>query len=141
MTRSRAIRNRRHEPRRQYLLRAFVAWRRHGAAMWRRGWLNDISVSGASLLVSTEGQPNAGQEIDLLPKYSGQAVLCRVVRTRIREDDQGLVACRVVSADGCPALLRPAPNAGTGRQQAFRRAWPPGLWVHGPRDAACRRSA
>jgi hypothetical protein len=141
MTRSRAVKNRRHESRRQYLPRAPVAWRRHGAAMWRRGWLNDISVSGASLLVSTQGQPNAGQEIDLLPRYSGQAVLCRVVRTRIREDDQGLVACRIVSADGCPALLGPALNAGTARQQALGRAWPPGLWMHSPHDVACRRSA
>jgi len=141
MTRSRAIRNRRHEPRRQYLLRAFVAWRRHGAAMWRRGWLNDISVSGASLLVSTEGQPNAGQEIDLLPRYSEEAVLCRVVRIRFRKDDQGLIACRIVSADGYPALLKPAPNAGTARQEVLGRAWPPGLRLHSPHDVVCRRSA
>ena len=140
MTRSRVLENRRHEPR-QSLPRAPVAWRRRGSTMWRRGWLNDISASGASLLVSTQGQPNAGQEIDLLPKYSGQAVLCRVVRTRIREDDQGLVACRVVSADGCPALLGPVLNAGTARQQALGRAWPPGLWIHSPRDVVCLRSA
>ena len=141
MTRSRAAKNRRHESRRQYLPKAPVAWRRHGAAMWCRGWLNDISVSGASLLVSTEGQPNAGQEIDLLPRYSEEAVLCRVVRIRIREDDQGLIACRIVSADGYPALLKPVPNAETALQQAVCRAWPPGLWMHSPHDVACRRSA
>jgi len=140
MTRNRVLENRRHEPR-QYVPRAPVAWRRHGTTRWRLGWLNDISASGAALLVSTRGQPHAGGQIDLRPRYSGEVLLCRVVRTLIREDGQGVVACRVVSADGCPALLRPAPNAGTGRQQAFRRAWPPGLWVHGPRDAACRRSA
>ena len=140
MAGSRTLENRRHEPR-QYLPRAPVAWRRHGTTMWRRGWLNDISASGASLLVSTEGQPHAGQEIDLRRRYSGAALLCRVVRTQIREDDQGLVACRVVSADGCPALLRPKTNAGTAHRQAIRRAWPPGLWVHSPNDPAFRRSA
>jgi len=140
MTRSRVLENRRHEPR-QSLPRAPVAWRRRGSTMWRRGWLNDISASGASLLVSTQGQPHAGQEIELRRRYSGEAVLCRVVRTQIREDDQGLVACRVVSADGCPALLRPAPNAGTARRQVLRRAWLPGLWMHSPHDVACRRSA
>ena len=140
MTGSRALDNRRHEPR-QSLPGAPVAWRRHGTTMWRRGWLNDISASGASLLVSTEGQPRAGQEIDLRRRDSGEALLCRVVRTQIREDGQGLVACRVVSADGCPALLRPAPNTGTARQQALRRAWPPGLRMHSPHDVACRWSA
>jgi hypothetical protein len=140
MTRSRALENRRHEPR-QSLPRAPVAWRRHGNTTWHRGWLNDISASGASLFVSTEGQPHAGQEIDLRRRYRGEALLCRVVSTQIREDNQGLVACRVVSADGCPALLRPAPHAGTARRQALRRAWPPGVWMHSPHNTACRRSA
>ena len=140
MTTSRSLENSRHEPR-QYLPRAPVAWRSHGTTMWRRGWLNDISASGASVLVSTQGQPHAGQEIDLRRRYSGEAVLCRVVRTQIREDDQGLVACRVVSADGCPALLLPGPNAGPARRRALRRARPPGLWMHGPHDVASRRSA
>jgi hypothetical protein len=140
MAGSRTLENRRHEPR-QYLPRAPVAWRRHGNTTWHSGWLKDISASGASLLVSTRGQPHAGQEIDLRRRYSGETLLCRVVRTQIREDNQGLVACRVVSADGCPALLRPAPNAGTAREQASRRAWPPELWVHGPYGVACRRSA
>jgi hypothetical protein len=140
MTRSRALENRRHEPR-QSLPRAPVAWRRHGNTTWHRGWLNDISASGASLFVSTEGQPHAGQEIDLRRRYRGEALLCRVARTHIREDDQGLVACRVVSADGCPALLGPVPNAGTARRQALRRAWPPGVWMHSPHNTACRRSA
>ena len=140
MTGSTPLENRRREPR-QYLPRAPVAWRRHGGTTWHRGWLNDISASGASLFVSPEGQPRAGQELDLRRRRSGEALLCRVVRTQIREDNQGLVACRVVSADGCPALVRPAPTAGTVRQQSIRRAWPPGLWIHSPREVACRRSA
>ena len=140
MTRNRSFENRRHEPR-QYLPKAPVAWRRHGNTAWHRGWLNDISASGVSLLMSTQGQPQAGQEIDLRRRCNGEALLCRVVRTLIREDGRGLVACRVVSADGYPALLKPAPNEGTAREPAPRGARPPGVWMHGPREVARRRSA
>jgi len=141
MTRSRSLENRRQEPRRQYLPKAPVAWRRHGSTMWRRGWLNDVSASGTSILVPAESQPHVGQEIDLRRRHSGEVVLCRTVRTQIYEDDQGLVACRVASANGRPALLWPRPNAGTSRQQAGHGAWPPGFWMHGAHDAAFRRSA
>jgi hypothetical protein len=140
MTGRRAIENRRHEPR-QYLPKAPVAWCRHGTTVWRRGWMNDISTSGASLLVSMEGQPHAGQEIDLRPRYGGEALLCRVVRTQIGEGGRGLVACRVVSAGSCPALLRPEPIAEPAREQTPRGAKPPGLWVHGLRDTVRRKSA
>jgi hypothetical protein len=140
MARSGALENRRHEPR-QYLSKAPVAWRRDGATMWRRGWLNDISASGASLFVPTNGQVHAGQEINLRRRYSGETLLCRVVRTEIREDGQRLVACRVASAAGCPALLRPAPRAGTARQQAIRKAWASRLWTHSPHEVPRRRLA
>ncbi len=140
MARSRALENRRHEPR-HYLPRTPIAWRKHGTEPWHRGWLHDVSASGASLLVPTEALPQTGHEIDLRRRYRGEILLCRVARTQICEDGQGLVACRVVSANGCSALLRPAPNAGTAREQALRRAWPPELWIHSPHDMACRRSA
>jgi hypothetical protein len=141
MTRSRTLENRRQEPRRQYLPRAPVAWRRHGSAMWHRGWLNDASPSGASMLVPAESQPHAGQDIDLRRRDSGQALLCRVVRTQIQEHDQGLVGCRVVSAEGCPALLRAVPHAGTARRKAVRRESPLGLCTYSPHDVPRRRSA
>jgi hypothetical protein len=140
MTGNQVIEDRRHEPR-QSLPKAVVAWRRHGNSLWHRGWLNDISRSGASLLSSTQGQPHAGQEIELRLAYNGEVLLCRVVRTQIREDEQNLVACRVISADGCRALLRPGPNAGAARQQALRKACLPGVWVDSPHDMACRKSA
>lgn len=141
MTRSGVLENRRREPRMQYLPKAPVAWRRHGAAVWHRGWLNDISASGASVLVPTEGQPRAGQEIDLRRRDSGVALLCRVVRVQIGQDEHGVVACRVVSTDGCPARLWPAPHALTACRKAARRAWPLGHCMHSPHDRATRRSS
>ena len=124
MTKGRAFENRRQEAR-HHLPSIPVAWTRAGAGRWRRGWLNDVSLSGAALLVPMENAPKAGQDIEVRRRRDGEAMLCRVVRTQVRGDDRDLVACRVVCADGHLVRLGPVPRALEARRKMVRR---PSIW-------------
>ena len=128
MVGDRTLGHRRREHR-QYFPRPPVAWKTKGAGAWRTGWLNDLSASGAAMLVPMDTAPKAGQEVELCPDRQTGTLPCRVVRTEAREDDRDLVACRVISADGCPARLRPAQDPRKAHQQV-----PGGLAIPGARS-------
>lgn len=128
MVGDRTLGHRRREHR-QYFPRPPVAWKTKGAGAWRTGWLNDLSASGAAMLVPMDAAPKAGQEVELCPDRQTGTLPCRVVRTEAREDDRDLVACRVISADGCPARLRPAQDPRKAHQQV-----PGGLAIPGARS-------
>jgi len=93
MTRGRAFENRRQEAR-HYLPSVPVTWTRAGAGRWRRGWLNDVSSSGAALLVPMDIAPKAGQEIEVRLRRDRRPISYRVVRVEPR---QGLLGCRIAS--------------------------------------------
>ncbi len=84
-----------------------VSWRNGRSDAWRDARLHDASASGVAI-VTRGAPPRAGDEIELICKRPGDRAICRVVRTRLIDDGQIKVACRLPSPDGCQAWLRPS---------------------------------
>ena len=84
-----------------------ASWRHGRSDQWRDAWLDDASDSGVAIV--TQGTPpRAGDEIELVCKGPRERAICRVVRTRLIEDGQIKVACRLLSPDANQAWLRPS---------------------------------
>ena len=106
-----AVQNRRDELR-DCFAEAPVLWRNTGKGRWRRGRLINASRSGLGLLVHAV-PPRAGEKIELALEGTGQRERCRVLRTAVREANQIMVACRMVSPGQWQAWLPPSLNAQT----------------------------
>jgi len=120
MTKGKMVGNRRGEARNHYAS-VPVSWRNGRSDGWRDAWLDDASDSGVAIVIQGS-PPRAGDEIELVCKSPRERAICRVVRTRLIEDGQIKVACRLLSPDGCQAWLHPSRKAERAHRRRLRWA-------------------
>jgi c-di-GMP-binding flagellar brake protein YcgR len=88
--------DRRREPRSATAGRA--TWTKRTCKTTFRGWLSDISRSGASFIAATAQQPSLGEEIQIIDSDRSKQ-RCRVMRIAPYDDYLSLIACRKVASD------------------------------------------
>ena len=101
--------NRRTEPRHHYS-DVQLTWRKGLGGRWRRSYLHDLSHSGLSMLVFSNGNISPGQDIELIRRGHQKRVLCRIVRTDHWDEETMLIGARILDGRESLGWIHPSPD-------------------------------